>query len=315
GSGGIAGIWLEAEDRGVSPHFVSATRDLQKILVQLRDRGSTRSLAVGGQDGKTPTWVPSPHFPPPTVRAHPGQHLRRNVRATLEGDLRTRTEEDAAKDRFFSIVVTSRQLDHFNDALAAQWKLGKVENRTIKGADDRDVQMFVVYPPDFDPKKKYPLVQMVHGGPHNAFHNEFSFRWNPHVWAARGWVIAIVNFHGSSRFGQEVTDSITGDLGTKPVIDIMKANGWFEQHPWIDTDRIGAAGASDGGYRMAWLNGHTDRFKAMVCHAGVYNWHSMLASDVVKGRERSLGAPPWGDLAKIDAQSPQRFAKNFKTPT
>jgi dipeptidyl aminopeptidase/acylaminoacyl peptidase len=209
----------------------------------------------------------------------------------------------------------SRQIDHFNDALVAEWKLGKVENRTFKGADERDVQMFIVYPPDFDPAKKWPLVQMVHGGPHNAFHNDWSFRWNPQLWAARGWVVAIVNFHGSSSFGQHFTDSITGDLGTKPMIDIMKSTDWFEQQPWIDKDRIAAAGASYGGYMMAWLNGHTNRYKAMVCHAGVYNWHSMLASDIVRGRERSLGAPPWGDLEKIDRQSPQRFAKNFKTPT
>jgi dipeptidyl aminopeptidase/acylaminoacyl peptidase len=209
----------------------------------------------------------------------------------------------------------AKDIDHFNDKLIAQWKLGKVENRTFKGADDRDVQMFIVYPPDFDPAKKWPLVQMVHGGPHNAFHNDFSFRWNPQLWAARGWVVAIVNFHGSSSFGQQFTDSITGDLGTKPMTDIMKSTDWFEQQPWIDKDRIAAAGASYGGYMMAWLNGHTDRFKAMVCHAGVYNWHSMLASDIVRGRERSLGAPPWSDLDKIDRQSPQRFAKNFKTPT
>jgi dipeptidyl aminopeptidase/acylaminoacyl peptidase len=228
-----------------------------------------------------------------------------------------KSKKDAPKKdgEFTYVPLDSRYIEHFNDDLVAQWKLGKVENRTFKGADNRDVQMFVVYPPDFDPTKKYPLVQMVHGGPHNAFHNEFNFRWNPHVWAAHGWVIAIVNFHGSSSFGQEFTDSITGDLGTKPMIDIMKATDWFEQQPWIDKNRMAAAGASYGGYMMAWLNGHTDRFKAMICHAGVYNWHSMLASDVVKGRERSLGAPPWGDLEKIDRQSPQRFAKNFKTPT
>jgi len=214
-----------------------------------------------------------------------------------------------------SIVIKRNQIDHFNDDLVSQWKLGKVEDRTFKGAGGRDVQMFVVYPPDFDASKKWPLVQMVHGGPHNAFHNDFSFRWNPQVWAARGWVVAIVNFHGSSSFGQEFTDSITGDMGTMPMDDIMKATDWFERQPWIDKDRMAAAGASYGGYMMSWLNGHTDRFKAMVCHAGVYNWHSMLASDVVRGRERSLGAPPWGDLEKIDRQSPQRFAKNFKTPT
>lgn len=207
------------------------------------------------------------------------------------------------------------QLEHFNDDLVKQWKLGKVENITYKGADDKDIQMFLVFPPDFDESKKWPLVQMVHGGPHNAFTNDFSFRWNPQVWAAQGWVIAIVNFHGSSGFGQDFTDSITGDLGTKPMIDIMKATEFLCSKPWIDKTRVAAAGASYGGYMMAWLNGHTDFFKTMVCHAGVYNWHSMVASDLVRGRERSLGAPPWGDLTRIDKQNAQRYAANFKTPT
>jgi dipeptidyl aminopeptidase/acylaminoacyl peptidase len=206
-------------------------------------------------------------------------------------------------------------IDHFNDALVDLWKLGKVENHTFKGADDKDVQMWVIYPPDFDPAKKWPLVQMVHGGPHGAVDNDFSFRWNPQVWAAHGWVVACVNFHGSSGFGQAFTDSITGDLGTKPMTDIMKSTDWFARQPWIDKNRIAAAGGSYGGYMMAWLNGHTDRFKAMVCHAGVYNWHSMTASDFVKGRERALGAPPWSNLDRIDKQSAQRYAANFKTPT
>jgi len=208
------------------------------------------------------------------------------------------------------------QIDHFNDALVSQWKLGKVESVTIEGADNRPVQMWIVYPPDFDPGKKWPLVQVVHGGPHNGIYSDFSFRWNPQLWAAQGWVIGIVNFHGSSGFGQDFTDSITGDLGTKPMEDILRATDWFERKPWIDKNRIAAAGASYGGYMMAWLNGHTDRFKAMVCHAGVYNWHSMMASDLIRGRERALGAKPWGgELEKIDRQNAQRYAANFKTPT
>jgi dipeptidyl aminopeptidase/acylaminoacyl peptidase len=208
-----------------------------------------------------------------------------------------------------------RAIDHFNVALVASWNLGKLEEKTIKGADDKDVQMWVVYPPNFDPAKKWPLVQIVHGGPHNAVTNDFNYRWNPQLWAAQGWVVAVVNFHGSSGFGQQFTDSITGDLGTKPMTDIMRATDWFVKQPWIDPNRMAAAGASYGGYMMSWLNGHTDRFKAMVCHAGVYNWHSMMASDFIKGRERSLGAPPWGNLDRIDKQSSQRFAANFKTPT
>ncbi|HEX4590716.1 MAG TPA: S9 family peptidase [Gemmataceae bacterium] len=206
-------------------------------------------------------------------------------------------------------------IDHFNDALVESWKFGKVESHTFKGADNKDVQMWVAYPPDFDPAKKWPLVQMVHGGPHGAIDDDFSFRWNPQVWAAHGWVVACVNFHGSSGFGRAFTDSITGDLGNKPMTDIMKSTDWFERQPWIDKNRLAAAGGSYGGYMMAWLNGHTDRFKALVCHAGVYNWHSMLASDFVKGRERALGAAPWGDLSRIDKQNAQRFAANFKTPT
>ena len=124
-----------------------------------------------------------------------------------------------------------------------------------------------------------------------------------------------MNFHGSSGYGQEFTDSITGAMGDKPLTDVMKSTDWFAQQPWIDKDRMAAAGGSYGGYMMAWLNGHTDRFKAMVCHAGVYDWHAMLASDIVKGRDRALGAPPWGDLTIVDKQSAQRFAANFKTPT
>lgn len=206
-------------------------------------------------------------------------------------------------------------LEHFNDDLVKEWKLGKVESMSFKGADDRDVQQWVVYPPDFDPKKKWPLVQVVHGGPHSGIMSDFSFRWNLQLWAAQGYVVGCVNFHGSSGFGQKFTDSITGDLGNKPLADIQRSTGWFERQPWIAKDRMAAAGASYGGYMMAWLNGHTDRFKAMVCHAGVYDWHAMMASDIIKVRERALGAPPWENLDRVDKQSAQRYSAHFKTPT
>jgi dipeptidyl aminopeptidase/acylaminoacyl peptidase len=206
-------------------------------------------------------------------------------------------------------------LEHFNDDLVKQWQLGKVESKTFQGADGRDVQHWVVYPPDFDPKKKWPLVQVVHGGPHSGIMSDFSFRWNLQLWATQGYVVGCVNFHGSSGFGQEFTDSITADLGKKPFADIMKSTDWFEKQPWIDKDRMAAAGASYGGYMMAWINGHSDRFKALVCHAGVYDWHAMMASDIVKARERALGAPPWEGLDRVDRQSAHRLAANFRTPT
>lgn len=208
-----------------------------------------------------------------------------------------------------------RRIDRFNDDLTKQWDLGEVKSVTFKGSGGADVQMWIVYPPKFDAKKKWPLIQFVHGGPHNGIVTDFSFRWNAHLLASKGYVVSIVNFHGSSGFGQKFTDSITGDMATKPFEDVMKGTDYMEALPYIDKNRMVAVGASYGGYMMAWINGHTDRFQAMVCHAGVYNWHSMMSSDFVRSRERPLGAMPWGDLNLIDKQSPQRFAKGFKTPT
>jgi dipeptidyl aminopeptidase/acylaminoacyl peptidase len=281
-------IYCEVEDAGYQKVYGcmrSGAVDSATVLVPLTQGATDRSLDLATADGKTRLAFLRTSFDrPPEVWVQDGR-----------GE--------------------PRRIDKFNDDLTAAWQLGEVKNMTFKGADGDDVQMWVLYPPQFDPKKKWPLVQIVHGGPHNGITTDFSFRWNPQLWAAQGYVVGVVNFHGSSGFGQKFTDSITGDLGTKPMADVMKATDWFVEQPWIDKDRLAAAGGSYGGYMMAWLNGHTDRFKAMVCHAGVYNWHSMMASDIIKARERSLGAPPWGEMDKIDKQSAQRYAANFKTPT
>ncbi|HYT95078.1 MAG TPA: S9 family peptidase [Gemmataceae bacterium] len=207
------------------------------------------------------------------------------------------------------------RIETFNKSLVDEWYLGEVKAVYFKGADDRDVQMWIVYPPGFDASKKWPLLQVVHGGPHNAITTDFHYRWNLHLLAAKGYVVSCINFHGSSGFGQAFTDSITGDMATRPTIDVMKGTDYMLREPYIDSKRIAAMGASYGGYMMAWLNGQTDRFQAMVCHAGVYNWHGMMASDIVRGRERRLGAFPWEDHAKVDKQSPHRYSANFKTPT
>ncbi|HZZ77442.1 MAG TPA: S9 family peptidase, partial [Gemmataceae bacterium] len=220
-----------------------------------------------------------------------------------------------APNSLWAMTKGTFPIEHFNDALRSQWDLGKVDNITYKGADDADVQMWIIYPPKFDAKKTWPCLMMIHGGPHNAITTDFHYRWNAHLFASKGYVVAIPNFHGSSGFGQKFTDSITGDMATKPFLDVMKATDYMEALPYIDKTRTTAAGASYGGYMMAWINGHTDRYKALICHAGVYNWHSMMASDFVRARERPLGALPFGDQSKIDKQNPQKFAANFKTPT
>lgn len=125
-----------------------------------------------------------------------------------------------------------RPLTSVNDALAAAWDLGTVKDLTFKGAGGEDVQMYLVFPPGFEPGKKYPLVHLVHGGPHSSFGDGFHFRWNAHVFAAPGYVVALVNFHGSSGFGQPFLESILGAHGDKPFTDLMKATDFLVERAW-----------------------------------------------------------------------------------
>ncbi len=327
------GKWI-AFVRSTVKHF---TTDCQKLTLHDRATGKSRALTLAlDRSCSGPRWLPEStdvlcgienegYVNLSRVDVTGGEVVRMEGRYTdgshdVARDAKTvvflRTSFDLPPAVYARRVGHPAQpIESFNDEIVSCWKLGKVESVTFKGAGDDDVQMWLIYPPDFDPNKKWPLVHIVHGGPHIGVTTAFSFRWNPQLWAAQGYVVAVVNFHGSSGFGKAFADSITGDLGTKPGIDVLKATDWLEKKPWIDKDRMACAGASFGGYMMAWLNGHTDRFKAMVCHAGVYSYHGQMASDVVYSRERALGAFPWNDLARVDLQSAQRYAKNFKTPT
>jgi dipeptidyl aminopeptidase/acylaminoacyl peptidase len=293
--------WTKSLDRSVaSPSW---TPKGEGLTVEVEDKGYHQILGLGGADK--------------IVEFTQGNS---DTAPSMAADVKTfaflRTTFDFPHRVFvFNPGKPPLRIDKFNDEFVKQWDLGPVKDVYFTGADGDYVQMWVVYPPKFDDKKKWPLIQFVHGGPHNGIPTDFHYRWNFHLLASKGYVVSCVNFHGSSGFGQKFTDSITGDMATKPFFDVMKGTDWMERKGYIDKDRMVAVGASYGGYMMAWMNGHTDRFKAMVCHAGVYNWHSMMASDIVRSRERPLGALPWGDMAKIDIQSPQRYAGAFKTPT
>src|SRR5262249_49673238 len=127
-----------------------------------------------------------------------------------------------------------RRLTHFNDDALAGLDLGRTEDVTFKGASGDDVQMFVVFPPGFDPAKKYPLVQVIHGGPHGATQDGFHYRWNLHLFAAPGYVVAGVNFHGSTGFGQAFLESILGAHGDKPFDDVMKATDFLIAKGYVD---------------------------------------------------------------------------------
>ncbi len=207
-----------------------------------------------------------------------------------------------------------RRLTHVNDDLMAQVDVGPVREMTFKGADGDEVQMFVALPPGFDPKKKYPLVHLIHGGPIGTFGDFFHFRWNAHAFAAPGYVVAMVNFHGSSSFGQKWVESILGANGDKPFTDVMAATDHLVAQGFVDPNRLAAAGGSYGGYLVNWIAGHTERFKALVSHAGVYNLPGQYASDATWGRHHSYGGYPFSDIDAVERWSPHRYSAAFRTP-
>jgi dipeptidyl aminopeptidase/acylaminoacyl peptidase len=206
---------------------------------------------------------------------------------------------------------------HMNDALLSQIDMQPLESFTFKGANDEEVQGFMVKPPGFDPNKKYPLKFLIHGGPQGAWGNSWSYRWNPELFAANGYVVVMINFHGSTGYGQKFTDSISGDWGGKPYVDLMKGLDYVEKkYPFIDKNREAALGASYGGWMANWLLGHTDRFKCIVSHDGMFNTESAYGTaEELWFPEWEFKGPPWKQRELYRKFSPHLFADKFKTPT
>lgn len=213
-----------------------------------------------------------------------------------------------------STGANPKALTGVNDALFAHIEVNEPEYVWYEGANGAKVQMWIVKPPFFDGSKKYPLVYWVHGGPQGAFGNSWSYRWNQQLWAAQGYVLALPNPRGSTGFGQQFTDEISRDWGGKVYTDVMNGVAYMEQQPYIDKNNMAAAGASYGGYMMNWINGQTDKFKTLICHDGVYNFHSMYGVTEETWFDEWEHGIPW-ETPDFEKFSPHRYAKNFKTPT
>jgi dipeptidyl aminopeptidase/acylaminoacyl peptidase len=204
-------------------------------------------------------------------------------------------------------------LTHANDPLFSQISMAEPESVWFDGAEGARVQMWIIKPPHFDANRKSPLVFWVHGGPQGAFLDAWSYRWNPQLWAAQGYVLALPNPRGSTGFGQQFVNEISRDWGGKVFVDLMNGLAYMERQPYANANRMAAAGASFGGYMMNWFQGHTDKFKTLVTHDGVYDfWNMFGATDEVWFDEWEHGIPWQTD--QFDRFSPHRFAANFKTP-
>ena len=203
-----------------------------------------------------------------------------------------------------------------NDALLSQIDMQPLESFTFKGANDEEVQGFMVKPPGFIPNKKYPLKFLIHGGPQGAWGNSWTYRWNAELFAANGYVVVMINFHGSTGYGQKFTDSISGDWGGKPYVDLMKGLDYVEKtYPFIDKNREAALGASYGGYMANWLLGHTDRFKCIVSHDGTFNTESAYGTtEELWFPEWEFKGLPWKQRELYRKFSPDLFADKFKMP-
>jgi len=207
------------------------------------------------------------------------------------------------------------RLTNANPALAA-FKLRSAESVAYDGAGGVKIQAWIVKPPDFRDGRKYPLLYLVHGGPQSAWHDGWTFRWNAQVFASAGYVVMLPNPRGSTGFGQQFVDEISGDWGGKVYEDLMKGADFAEALPYVERGRVGAAGASFGGYMMNWFLGHTTRFKAIVTHASVYNLASMWGvTEELWFPEWDLQGTPWTNPDAYARWSPHTYAKNFRTPT
>ena len=231
-------------------------------------------------------------------------------------------------------AASARRLENFNDALLAPFAFRKAEEVSVTGANGEAVQMWLTLPPGLDigdhgaakpaknrqgasAKRTWPLLHSIHGGPHAAAGDTFHYRWNSQLFAAQGYVVAGVNYHGSSGFGNAFLDSITHRWGELELQDVEAATDWLLAQPWADAKRVFAAGGSYGGYMVAWMNAHVapGRYKAYICHAGCFDWTAMFADDAYTWHAQEFGAWYWDDMGKLHAQSPHAFAKTMRTPT
>ncbi|HET7537071.1 MAG TPA: S9 family peptidase, partial [Candidatus Didemnitutus sp.] len=274
-------LWITAEDKGVLPVF-RAKADGSGLTAVFKDGTSTALDTHGGS-------------------------------VVFLNDNTCRPNELFALDPATGAV---RQLTHFNDETVAKLDLGKVESYWFTGANNEQIHGWLVYPPGYDAKKTYPLVQLMHGGPHTMNRDSWSYRWNTQCFAAPGNLVTWVNRHGSTGFGEKFSRSIVNQWGDMPFEDIMKSTDYLlHRFPNIDPKRMAAAGASYGGYMAAWVLGHTDRFQCIIDHAGVNSSYAQYATDVPHGFPEVMGGKPWDNIEGLQKENPMFYAKNFKTPT
>ncbi len=295
-------VLTEAWDRSPTEwEFVDA-----RALVALAEDGARVALVRLPMDRETSS-------PEVVVRGGTLSGLRTAAgHAWLSHDTVSRPPEAARVD----LATGGLQLlTHFNDERMAALRMGRYEERVLRGAGGDPLHVALVHPPGSDGTQRWPLVHCIHGGPYGVEGDHWHWRWNVQAFAAAGYVVAMVNFHGSSSFGAAYAKSIHGDWGGKPAQDILLATDVLAQDPAVDPERMAITGGSFGGYMTAWLATQTRRFRCAIAHAAVYDVPALYAGDITQGLSREVGEP-WTEhgFAQIARSDPAHHTAGFGTP-
>jgi dipeptidyl aminopeptidase/acylaminoacyl peptidase len=301
------------------PSWDSETRSSSSLIGSIDDSGGISLVSLGGflqQAGNVRTIIPA-----------------KTTRRTVTGGVNTAAQvvPDSGALVFLHAdaahpgeVFTAkrdgsemRPLTHHNAPLLASLDLTPAEGFTFAGAGGDSVAGWLIRPPGFDPKKKYPVLLLIHGGPQGAWHDEWHNRWNYGLFAAPGYVVVAINPRGSTGYGQKFTDQISKDWTGRVYEDLMKGlDHALGTYPFLDADRVGALGGSYGGFMVNWIAGHTDRFRALISHAGVFDLTSKYGTtEELWFPEWEFGGTPWEQPEHYRERSPSQYVANFKTPT
>ena len=299
---GPARVLTEAWDRSVGSF--AWTPDGTKLLASAPDIGQTSLFAVDAKTGKAETLVGKgtvAGFAP----AGGGVVFERN------------TLTSPTEIYFIAPGAGEKALTSVNAVKLAAVRLGEPEQFSFKGWNNETVYGYIVKPVDFDASKKYPVAFMIHGGPQGSFGNDFHYRWNPQAYAGAGYAAVMVDFHGSTGYGQAFCDSIRGDWGGKPLEDLKKGlAAALAKYPWMDGTRVGALGASFGGYMINWIAGNwPDRFRCLVAHDGnIDERAAYYETEELWFPEWDHMGTPWDNPRGYEKHNPANFVKNWKTP-
>ena len=290
-----------------SVNDVAWSPDSKSIFFNVEDKGTVSIFKVTINDKK--------------ITAILDKGFNTSLRITPDGRTMVMTKESVKiPAELFRIDVDGKnlkQITFINSKKVSTLEMNSLENFWFYGAEGTRIHGFILKPPFFSAHKKYPLIFLVHGGPQGQWGDEFHYRWNAQMFASRGYVVIMINPRGSTGYGQQFTDEISKDWGGKVYEDLMNGLDYLlKTCSFIDGNRMAAAGASYGGYMMNWILGHTDRFRCIVSHDGVFNPASAYGTtEELWFDEWEFGGTPYKNPELYKKWSPMEYVKNFKTPT